>query len=126
MYYSTDLQNAVYRLTNTAPGSEKEAAAVAHLRAMWTKDADKRTTPEQVADNLTDLLNPMGLDLLAVARALGREHRTLQQTFTSLCRLWLGVLARDESGHDGRNQAAYEFAVEVDKHVPLDFRFPII
>ena len=47
-------------------------------------------------------------------REMGREHRTLQQGFTRLCRAWFLYLASLEECHyDLRNEASVELAKKI-------------
>jgi hypothetical protein len=39
---------------------------------------------------------------------MGREHRTLQQSFTKLCFMWMEYVASPEYRTDGRNVASHE------------------
>lgn len=60
-------------------------------------------------------------------RLLRLEHRTNQQSFTALCVAWLESVARDEHGHDGRNEASYQLAKEFVELVPERLRhLPLI
>jgi hypothetical protein len=62
-------------------------------------------------------------EVLAFVERMGREHRTLQQSFTRLCAAWLEHLAfLPDNYYDARNEASVEYArkaVEATKDVGL-------
>ena len=66
---------------------------------MYDNEKEKR-----LASTITDALNP-GINKRAFCEAMSREHRFLQQEFTTLCIWWLEK-CRDmyeEGNYDGRN-----------------------
>ena len=59
-------------------------------------------------------------------KEMGREHRTLQQGFTRLCRRWLLHLAAlEECRYDLRNEASVELAKKI-KATLEDHPLPLI
>lgn len=62
------------------------------------------------------------------AEAFGRNHRTLQQTFTGVCLAWLKFLAeRKKDGYyDLRNQASVELAAKIVKQFGDEMYLPLI
>ena len=68
---------------------------------------------EKVASQLADLVNCMSLDNKEICKAMTREHRTLQQSFTRLCIEWLKTCASDDYRHDGRNEYSHFIAKEI-------------
>jgi hypothetical protein len=69
----------------------------------------------EAAKAMSDFVNNMGLDEDAFVEAMGREHRTLQQSFTGLCFAWIRHCAeKHEAGlYDGRNEAACRTSAEI-------------
>ena len=67
----------------------------------------------ETADKITTILNDFSFDAEQVAKAMSREHKTLQQAFTGLCLEWLKVCASDTYSTDGRNEASHNIAKEI-------------
>lgn len=67
-----------------------------------------KTYSQEVASELTNLVNSFSIDYDAVTQSLSHEHRTLQQNFTRLCFAWIKRVATDPNyGTDDRNRATY-------------------
>ena len=64
-------------------------------------------TAHEVASVMTDFVNNFGCDKQGFLEAMGREHRTLQQSFTRLCLRWIEYVASDDYHYDGRNQYSH-------------------
>lgn len=73
---------------------------------------DKSDTQELVKQ-ITSFVNTYSLDPLAFIEAMEKEHRTLQQSFTKLCLLWLENCASDAYRYDGRNEASHNISAEL-------------
>ena len=65
------------------------------------------------AKEIGRIVNDFGFSPKKVAEALQNEHRTLQQSFTSLCLEWLNICASDEYRYDGRNELSHLVAKEL-------------
>lgn len=64
---------------------------------------------EDFAKICADSVNPMGFSPEKFAKAMGRQHRTLQQNFTRVCFAWIQHLASLEANeYDLRNKASVE------------------
>ncbi len=76
---------------------------------------------------VSHLVNAYGAEVAEFfVKEMGREHRTLQQGFTRLCRAWLLHLARLEECHyDLRNEASVELARKI-KTILEDNPLPLI
>jgi len=75
---------------------------------------DEREVRE-VVSSVSHLVNAYGHDEVDFfVREMGREHRTLQQGFTRLCRAWFLHLATlKEFQYDLRNEASVELARKI-------------
>jgi hypothetical protein len=83
---------------------------------------------KDVAKLMALFVNSFSIDEKAFIETFSKEHRTLQQSFTKLCWLWLKKL--DELGNDGwyddRNKASVEFAQKVVRQFKDETYFPLI
>lgn len=67
-----------------------------------------------IASVVTDMLNNYGtMETNKFLQDMQREHRTLQQSFTKLCLLWLEQCASGEYRHDLRNEASHKISKAV-------------
>lgn len=72
------------------------------------------TSGKEMAREMSSFVNNMGCDAEGFIEAMSREHRTLQQSFTTLCVAWLRTLATyNENQHDLRNEDSVKFAKAV-------------
>lgn len=103
-----DRYNVVDTFTNTrvvANVPAETAESMVDHRNREFKEAS------EVADCVARFLNGTPRQEDSFVAAMGREHRTLQQNFTRLCRAWFEHLAALEHGdYDGRNQGSVEMA----------------
>lgn len=68
----------------------------------------------KVAAVVTDMLNSYSTkERDQFLQDMQREHRTLQQSFTKLCMMWLEICAGDTYRHDLRNEASHEVSKEL-------------
>ena len=67
------------------------------------KEYRKEKTQEEVRQ-VAEMLNNMSFDSEGFCELFCNEHRTLQQSFTTLCIEWLKTCAKDEYRTDGRNE----------------------
>ena len=76
---------------------------------MYDNEKEKR-----LASIITDALNP-GINKRAFCEAMSREHRFLQQEFTTLCIWWLEKCAEmyKQGNYDGRNECACRTGKEI-------------
>ena len=81
-----------------------------------------REKARQAATEIMQHLNPIAKDQQLLIDAIGMEHRTLQQRFTELCRLWLLHCAVSCYGRDGRNEASHQLGKKLK---PLLERYPL-
>lgn len=65
------------------------------------------------AQTISNMINDFGFSPRRCAEAMAREHRTLQQTFTSLCIEWLNVCASEDYRYDGRNELSHKVAKDL-------------
>jgi hypothetical protein len=112
-YISKRKSNIVHALT-FAKDAAAEYEAIMALREHNAKHGWERPNEEEAADEVASSINTIGFDHDAFIRAMGRQHRTLQQTFTSVCLMWLAHLATLKPGqYDGRNEASVNTAKEI-------------
>src|ERR1019366_169708 len=62
---------------------------------------------EVVFNTISDALNS-GLDINKLIERHTRDHRTLQQKFTTLCLKWVETVGASNYGFDGRNECSHE------------------
>ena len=67
----------------------------------------------KLVEHITDYANNYSMKPLEFIEAMEKEHRTLQQSFTKLCLLWLENCASKAYRHDGRNEASHIISEEV-------------
>ncbi len=77
------------------------------------------TKEEKLATIVADGVNNIIFSPEAFCKAMEREHRTLQQTFTNLCIEWLKTVASKNYCFDARNEASHEIAREIASKVDL-------
>ena len=87
---------------------------------------DEREVRE-VVSSVSHLVNAYGHEETDFfIREMGREHRTLQQGFTRLCRAWfLHLASLKEFQYDLRNEASVELAKKI-RGVLEDNPLPLI
>ena len=84
----------------------------------YYRDKFRDEEMDKVVKPLFDLINGGMIKKLFIEKAT-RQHRTLQQGFTSLCLAWLQHLSTLNSGeYDGRNEASVRLAKEIMEKVP--------
>lgn len=86
---------------------------------------------KELANEIGNKLNSMSFSNKVFCEFFSREHRTLQQSFTSLCIDWLKYCASDDYPRDERNEAAHIVAKEMlgafeKEHGVLPNRLPFI
>lgn len=93
----------------------------------------KRLKEKEVAlvvKAMSDMVNSLSTEKVDMfVHGMAREHRTLQQSFTSVCLTWLQHLAKcDKSGNfDGRNEASVKVASEIMAKVEnANYRLPMV
>jgi len=70
----------------------------------------------KMAKNVANGLNCFGFSTKDFCEAMSMEHRTLQQSFTSLCLAWIKTCAEfDDWMIDGRNELSVEICKELNK-----------
>lgn len=73
------------------------------------------------AEQVADMLNSYSFNPEEFCKAMTKEHRTLQQSFTRLCIHWLCTCASDDYHYDGRNEASHEVAKAIINSQDADF-----
>ena len=73
------------------------------------------------AETVASILNNFSFDYEGFCKAMTKEHRTLQQSFTRLCIHWLCTCASDDYRYDGRNEASHEVAKAIIESQDPDF-----
>jgi len=70
---------------------------------------------------MSDFVNDMTRDEEQFLVSMGREHRTLQQSFTGLCFAWIRKCAEkaDTGEYDERNEYSVQKCQEITKKVEL-------
>ena len=72
-----------------------------------------KSETQKLVENITDFVNSYSIDSLAFIDAMESEHRTLQQSFTKLCLLWIENCAGEAYRYDGRNEASHNISAEL-------------
>lgn len=67
---------------------------------------------KKLAHDVASAINNFSFSNTAFAEEMGREHRTLQQSFTRLCMEWICYLAQVEH-YDARNEDSVKLAKEI-------------
>ena len=78
---------------------------------------------------MSDFVNCYGYNPRDFAAQFGREHRTLQQSFTRVCLAWLRhLVTTPEHWFDLRNEASRKIAVELMRGQDVEYidRLPLI
>jgi hypothetical protein len=89
----------------------------------------QKAAAQQAVRVLSDYVNNMGHDPKAFVEALSREHRTLQQSATSLMLAWFEHLSKLEDGwYDLRNEASVQVAKKIWPVIEANYsqRLPLI
>ena len=66
---------------------------------------EARIRAKDMVERMSQYMNSMSRGK-EFCEEMGREHRTIQQSFTRLCMNWVEYCARDEYQTDLRNQAS--------------------
>ncbi len=76
-------------------------------------------SPEAIkaVETMTNFVNTFGYDRKGFVEWMQRQHRTLQQSFTSLVLLWLRTVASNDYRTDGRNEYSQTIARKLLKDV---------
>lgn len=61
-----------------------------------------------IVNDLSDYVNTYSDKSKEFNEMMGREHRTLQQSFTRLCLAWLEYVGSDQYRFDGRNESSHK------------------
>lgn len=67
----------------------------------------------KLVEHITDYANNYSMKPLEFIEAMEKEHRTLQQSFTKLCLLWIENCASEAYRYDGRNEASHTISAEL-------------
>lgn len=70
-------------------------------------------TTTELVNEITNYVNSFSMKPEEFVSAMNREHRTLQQSFTKLCLIWLENCASPDYRFDGRNEASHEISKRV-------------
>ena len=63
---------------------------------------------QNIAREMSNFVNSFSSDHQGFITEMGKDHRTLQQSFTKLCLKWIEFVASDDYRHDLRNQDSHE------------------
>lgn len=71
--------------------------------------------PKEMAEEMSNFVNTYSFEskIQEFAKEMSRQHRTLQQSFTRLCLVWLEHVAKDEYGTDPRNENSKRVAKDL-------------
>jgi hypothetical protein len=70
---------------------------------------------KDLAEKITDGINPFSFDKKSFIDAMSWQHRTLQQKFTSLCLAWITYVGGADYRTDGRNEYSHEQCAKIVK-----------
>jgi len=84
---------------------------------------------QHIAREMSNFVNSFSSDHQGFITEMGKDHRTLQQSFTKLCLKWIEFVASDDYRFDLRNQDSHEvcqkmvkgFSKDNDGFKPSDF-----
>jgi hypothetical protein len=84
---------------------------------------------KHLANEMSNFVNSFSSDHQGFITEMGKDHRTLQQSFTKLCLKWIEYVASDDYRFDLRNQDSHTtckkmiraFQKENDNFQPSDF-----
>lgn len=62
----------------------------------------------ELVEEITSYINTLSLDPDEFTKEMGKQHRTLQQSFTRLCLAWIETCASDDYRYDARNESSHE------------------
>ena len=62
----------------------------------------------ELAEVVSRSINSSVFEAAEFVEKMGREHRTLQQSFTGLCLEWIKHMAKQENNCDLRNKASVD------------------
>jgi hypothetical protein len=68
----------------------------------------EKTREELMSEQIGKNINCFNFDNKKFVENFSREHRTLQQQFTSLCLAWINYVGSPEYRFDGRNQYSHQ------------------
>ena len=68
---------------------------------------------ELAVKTMRDYVNGSSHEMPEFCVLMGREHRTLQQSFTRLCLKWIHHASKDSYGTDPRNEYSKKTAKEI-------------
>jgi hypothetical protein len=89
----------------------------------------ENTKAKNIAREMSYFVNSYSSDHKEFINEMGKDHRTLQQSFTKLCLKWIEFVGSDDYRHDLRNQDSHEvcqkmiatFRRDNDNWKPSDF-----
>jgi hypothetical protein len=84
---------------------------------------------QNIAREMSNFVNSFSSDHQAFITEMGKDHRTLQQSFTKLCLKWIEFVGSDDYRYDLRNEDSHTtckkmirtFQKENDNFQPSDF-----
>lgn len=68
----------------------------------------EKTREEILAEHIGNDINTYNFDNKKFNEKMSREHRTLQQQFTSICLAWIEHVGSSEYQYDGRNEYSHK------------------
>lgn len=90
----------------------------------------RKADAKEMAEKMAKFANNVTFnrDIPYFVEAMGREHRTLQQSFSGLCFAWIQHLASlEENQYDARNEASVKTAKKIMEHIDkYDIMLPFI
>ena len=89
----------------------------------------EKTREEILAEYISNNINTYTFDNKKFNEKMSREHRTLQQQFTSICLAWIEYVGDPEYQYDGRNEYSHkqcEKIVQFMKENNIFSRMPMI
>lgn len=96
----------------------------------WKEKESQRA--KELAEQVAKFVNSMSNDhsIKEFCKAMGRDHRTLQQSFSKLCYEWIRFQSEqyEAEDFDGRNEYACKVAHKIMNHDELKYetQMPLI
>ena len=72
------------------------------------------------ADKVADIVNDFSFSPEEFCKAMSREHRTLQQSFTRLCIHWICTCSEEDYAYDARNEHSHLVSKAIVQSVDAD------
>lgn len=77
---------------------------------------ENKTKAQELAYQMSNFVNNFNSNHEEFISEMGKDHRTLQQSFTRLCFKWIEFVGSDDYRHDLRNQDSHKICKRIVEH----------